>query len=42
MWGGTEMSHGGDNGAFMHFDIRQDATGAQFATALAEARAALK
>ncbi|HEX4418083.1 MAG TPA: hypothetical protein VH165_09310 [Kofleriaceae bacterium] len=42
MWGGTEMSHGGDNGDFMHFDIRQDATGAQFAAALAEARTPLK
>ena len=28
-WGGSEMSHGGDNGDFMHFDCRQDAVGAQ-------------
>jgi len=36
------MSHGGDHGDFMHFDIRQDPTGAQFAATLTEARTPLK
>ena len=37
MWGGTEMSHG-DNGDFMHFDLRQDAVGQRFINSLSSAK----
>jgi hypothetical protein len=37
MWGGTEMSHG-DNGDFMHFDVRQDAVGQRFLNAMSGAK----
>lgn len=37
MWGGTEMSHG-DNGDFMHFDLRQDTVGQRFINSLSKAK----
>lgn len=38
-WGGTELSgHDGDNGDFMHFDLRNDGVGAAVVSAMMKIR----